>query len=78
MSLTPFIFYAHLDPQTLAEIRTGLNGELVTGTGRFKAEIEAMLGRKAQMSKRGRPRKATDAYREGEGKHEQLPIEGRT
>ena len=71
------LFNAHLEPQTLAEIRNGLNGELVTGTGRFKAEIEAMLGRKTQMSKRGRPRKATDAYREGEGKHEQLSIEGR-
>lgn len=70
------LFNAHLDPQTLTEIRNGLNGELVTGTGRFKAEVEAMLGRKTQMGKRGRPRKSTDAYKEGEGKHEQLSIEG--
>lgn len=51
------LFYAQLDPEMLAEVRTSLNGELVTGTGRFKAEIETMLGRQVQMGKRGRPRK---------------------
>lgn len=70
------LFNAHLDPQEIAEIRTTLNGELVTGTGRFKLEVEAMLGRKTQMGKRGRPRKSPDMNGEEGEKHEQLSIEG--
>jgi hypothetical protein len=51
------LFRAQLDPETLAEVRTALNGQLITGTGRFKAEIETMLGRRVQPGMRGRPRK---------------------
>lgn len=70
------LFTAHLDPETLAQVRAALNGELVTGTGRFKAEIETMLGRRAQPGKRGRPKLAnTNGSREK--KDEQLSTEGR-
>lgn len=51
------LFNAHLEPEIVAEVRTAINGELVTGTGRFKGEMETMLGRRAGPGKRGRPRK---------------------
>ena len=54
------LFDTQLDPEILAEVRTGLNHELVTGTGRFKAEIETMLGRKVQPGQRGRPIKRVE------------------
>jgi putative transposase len=54
------LFRAQFDPETLAEVRTALNGQLITGTGRFKTEIEAMLGRRVQPAKRGRPRKQVE------------------
>jgi putative transposase len=54
------LFKAQLNPETLTEVRTALNGELVTGTGRFQAEIETMLGRRVQAGRRGRPRKQVE------------------
>ncbi|PKO54324.1 MAG: transposase [Betaproteobacteria bacterium HGW-Betaproteobacteria-2] len=54
------LFHTHLAPETLHEVRTALNSELVTGTDRFKAEIEMTLGRRVQSKPRGRPRKQSD------------------
>jgi putative transposase len=63
------LFRAQLDPETLAEVRTALNGQLITGTGRFTAEIETMLGRRVQPGMRGRPRKQAETnFLEGEAK----------
>lgn len=70
------LFRAQLDPQILAEVRTALNGELVTGTGRFKVAIETMLGRRVQPGKRGRPRKQIQTHPK-ENNNEQHSFEGR-
>jgi putative transposase len=70
------LFNAQLDPETLAEVRTALNGELVTGTGRFKAEIETMLGRRVQPGKRGRPMKRVEANLSHGKNNEQKSFEG--
>lgn len=54
------LFLAQLDPETLTELRSALNRELVTGGDRFKAEIETALNRRVQPGQRGRPRKQAD------------------
>lgn len=71
------LFSAHLEPETLAEVRAAINGELVTGTGRFKAEIETMLGRRSGPGRRGRPRKQVKANGLQENRIGQLSLEGR-
>jgi putative transposase len=55
------LFQAQLDPETLTTLRSALNGELITGSDRFKAEIETALGRKVEPGQRGRPRKQANA-----------------
>ena len=54
------LFRAHLDPASLAELRTMLNQELVTGSDRFKEEVEAMLSRRVRPGKRGRPKRVEE------------------
>lgn len=72
------LFQSQLDPDTLAAVRTALNSELITGTGRFQAEIEAMLGRRVQPGQRGRPRKQIETTNLSKEKNnEQLSFEGR-
>lgn len=66
------LFYTHLDPDMLYEVRTALNSELVTGTDRFKAEIETALGRQVQPKPRGRPRKQSDMHLLKERRNEKL------
>ena len=71
------LFRSQLDPQILAEMRTALNGELVTGSERFKAEIEMALGRRVQPGRRGRPGNRADAGIPRENKNAQLYFMGR-
>ncbi|CAG0990241.1 hypothetical protein MTYP_02244 [Methylophilaceae bacterium] len=66
------LFRTHLTPETLHEVRTALNSELVTGTDRFKTEIERALGRRLQPKPRGRPRKPSDINLPKERHDEQL------
>lgn len=58
------LFSAHLDPELVSEIRMATNGNLALGSGRFQAQIEATLGRRARRGVAGRPRK-TKADRPG-------------
>ncbi|CAG0990183.1 hypothetical protein MTYP_02241 [Methylophilaceae bacterium] len=71
------LFRTHLAPETLHEVRTALNSELVTGTDRFKAEIELALGRRLQPKPRGRPRKPSDINLLQERCNEKLSVEKR-
>jgi putative transposase len=66
------LFLTHLTPETLHEVRAALNSELVTGTDRFKAEIETALGRRVQPKPRGRPRKQSDINLPKERRNERL------
>jgi len=51
------LFEAHLDPQTLVEIREATNGNYALGSDRFKDEITRALQRRASRGKSGRPMK---------------------
>ena len=66
------IFRYQLDPGQVDEIRTAAKHELMLGGSRFKAEIEALLQRKVEPGKRGRPVKRNDAS----GRSEQLTLLG--
>ncbi len=50
------LFDAHLDAQTVRDIRKSTNGNFALGSERFKREIEQALGRRAQQARSGRPR----------------------
>ena len=52
------LFKAHLDPETLDEIRQSTNGNFALGGERFKKQIEKALGQRARRGKPGRPRQA--------------------
>jgi putative transposase len=49
------LFKAHLDGETVDQIRHATNGNFALGTARFAKEIERSLGRRAQPGKVGRP-----------------------
>lgn len=66
------LFSAQLDPVSLTALRTSLNQELVTGSDRFKGEIEAMLSRRVRPGKRGRPAKRVEGCISVEEADEQL------
>lgn len=51
------LFKAHLDADSLAEIRNATNGNYALGSERFRAEIEQALGRRATPARAGRPAK---------------------
>jgi putative transposase len=51
------LFYHAISDDRLAEIRAYLQQQRVLGSPRFQAHIEAMLGRRAAIQPRGRPRK---------------------
>lgn len=51
------LFRTDLDSITLREIRSATNGGYALGSGRFKAEIAAILGRRAGPGRSGRPKK---------------------
>ena len=51
------LFKAHLEAETLEEIRKSTNGNFALGNERFKQEIEAALGRRARRGQSGRPRR---------------------
>jgi putative transposase len=50
------LFRAGLDLKEVDEIRSAVNGGFALGNERFKAEIAAMLGRRVEPGKSGRPR----------------------
>ena len=50
------LFRTELDPKEVDEIRSAVNGGFALGNERFKAEIAAMLGRRVEPGKSGRPR----------------------
>ncbi len=52
------LFQDAISDERLAEIRAYLQQQRVLGTPRFQAHIEAMLGRRATLQPRGRPRKS--------------------
>lgn len=51
------LFTGLIDKKTLDEIRATLNRELVLGSDRFKAQIEATTQRQTDPKRRGRPRR---------------------
>lgn len=51
------LFKAHVDDEQLKEIRAAWQTGTPLGNDRFKAEVEAMLGRKVGQPRRGRPQK---------------------
>jgi putative transposase len=51
------LFASHIDETILGLIRGTVNQELVLGSDRFRAQIEAMTLRQAGERRRGRPRK---------------------
>ena len=52
------LFALDLEPETLAEIRTCANGDLVFGSDQFKDKIERTLSRRSRLGKPGRPKKS--------------------
>lgn len=50
------LFKAHIDPETLDQIRSATNGNYVLGEARFQQEIEKTLGRRTTRGQAGRPR----------------------
>lgn len=50
------LFRAHMDPETIEDIRNATNGNYALGSQRFQAEIAVALGRRAARGKAGRPR----------------------
>ncbi len=53
------LFKAHIEHETLNDIRRAANHDVPLGDIRFKEEVETMLGRRIQDNNRGRPRKET-------------------
>lgn len=51
------LFKAHLDAAEIEEIRSATNSGYALGNEQFKAELAAMLGRRVQRGKPGRPAK---------------------
>ena len=51
------LFKAHLDEETVGQIRNATNGNYALGSERFQKEIGAMLGRRASKGQSGRPSK---------------------
>ncbi|MGB5259913.1 MAG: transposase [Gammaproteobacteria bacterium] len=56
------MFSTHIEPDLLNEIRNTLNQELVLGSGAFKQQLEAMLGRQTEEKPKGRPRKDSGSF----------------
>lgn len=54
------LFSAHLEPDQISAIRQATNGNYALGDGRFQAEIERVLERRAAPGKSGRPRRGRD------------------
>ncbi|MGH8510766.1 MAG: transposase [Gammaproteobacteria bacterium] len=59
------LFKAHIDEGQLKEIRAAWQTGTPLGNHRFKAEVEAMLGKKVGQAKRGRPSKVADKATKG-------------
>jgi putative transposase len=51
------LFSAALDAAHVSEIRSALNGGFALGNSRFKNEVAAMLGRRVERGKPGRPKR---------------------
>jgi len=49
------LFKAHMDLETLDEIRQATNGNFALGSRKFQSEVETALGRRATRGKAGRP-----------------------
>jgi putative transposase len=49
------LFKAHLDEETVGQIRSATNGNYALGGERFQKEIEASLGRRVKRGQAGRP-----------------------
>ena len=51
------LFKSHMDSNEIKEIRRAITHDVPLGNERFREEIEAMLGRRIQDKRRGRPKK---------------------
>lgn len=51
------LYRYELDPGVIDQIRQSTNGNFALGDGRFASEVSAMLGRRANRGKAGRPKK---------------------
>jgi putative transposase len=60
------LFRTELDPKELDEIRFAASGGFALGNERFKAEISAMLGRRAAPGVSGRPKTSDERSNAGE------------
>lgn len=49
------LFKAHLDDETIGQIRNATNGNYVLGSEHFQKQIEVALGRRARRGQAGRP-----------------------
>jgi len=49
------LFKAHIDPDTIEQIRSATNGTFALGNARFSREVERALGRRARRGRSGRP-----------------------
>ena len=54
------LFRDHVDNDTLHNIRTSLNHELVLGRSHFKDKVEALTNRQVRLGVPGRPYKVED------------------
>jgi putative transposase len=50
------LFNAHLEPDTISQIRSATNGNYALGSERFQKEIEAALNRRVSRGAAGRPK----------------------
>lgn len=59
------LFRHELDPGLVDEIRQATNSNYALGNARFKAQVEATLGRRVIPGKSGRPRKRAETVESG-------------
>lgn len=70
------LFATQLDTESVAELRSAVNREGITGESRFTFEIEAALQRRVQPRPRGRPRKDAGVGMAMENVNEQMSLLG--
>ena len=59
------LFRHELDPGVVDAIRQATHGNYALGDARFAAQVTAMLGRRAERGKAGRPKRQDDPGTEG-------------
>ena len=68
------LFQTALDAAPIAELRMALNQNQPIGNARFYTEIEAMIGQRRDLRKRGRPCKMDTEESAGRSEQNELPL----